>query len=256
MKNIEAIIFDLDGTLLNTLDDLCNSVNHALVKNAQPTISLEDTRRFVGNGVERLMESAVPGGRSNPVFDKSLKDFKEHYSKNSEVMTKPYPGIIPLLEDLKSRDCKMAVVSNKFDEAVKYLCEKYFGAYIKTAMGESADAPKKPAPDMVFKALKELGVEKDRALYVGDSEVDIKTAANAGLPCVCVSWGFRDVQTLKENGAELIINKPSELIGLINNFSSKKQDLAFLVSELKKGEDSVSSEDDWISEEDIISEFQ
>ncbi len=217
MKNIEAIIFDLDGTLLNTLDDLCNSVNHALTKNAQPTISLEDTRRFVGNGVERLMESAVPGGKSNPLFEKCLEDFKDHYSKNSEVLTRSYPGIIGLLEALKNRGYKMAVVSNKFDEAVKGLCQKYFGAYIKTAMGESADTPKKPAPDMVFKALKELGVEKERALYVGDSEVDIKTAANAGLPCVCVSWGFRDVQTLKENGAGLIVNEPGELIDLLNS---------------------------------------
>lgn len=215
INSCDSIIFDLDGTLLDTLGDLSNSVNYVLNKHHFPEISLDDTRRFVGNGIVRLMELVLPAGIGKPLFDECLEEFSRYYSANMENLTQPYPGIMELLEELSKRNYKIAIVSNKFDEAVKALNKRYFIKYISVAIGESKNIKRKPAPDTVYKALEELGVKSENAIYVGDSEVDILTARNAGLTCVSVSWGFRDKELLESLSAEYIIDKPSELLNFL-----------------------------------------
>ena len=211
-KEIKAVIFDLDGTLLDTLQDLANAVNAALTINGLPVRTVDEVRQFVGNGVRNLMIRAVPEGEKHPEFEKILADFRTYYAEHCKDETKPYEGIMDLLENLQKRDIRMAIVSNKLDAAVKVLAEDYFGDYMVAAVGDSADMAKKPAPDMVFKALEELGVSKDEALYVGDSDVDIMTAMNAEMPCISVTWGFRDRAFLQFHGASHFIEKPVELL--------------------------------------------
>ncbi|WPC44196.1 HAD family hydrolase [Clostridium sp. JS66] len=216
MKKYDTVIFDLDGTLLNTLEDLKDSVNFALELYGFPCRKAEEIRSFVGNGVARLMELSIPNGINNPKYEKCLEDFKHHYSKNMRNKTNAYKGIMELLEQLAKENYKMAIVSNKFDKAVKELNQVYFEKYIKVAIGESKNVSKKPAPDTVFKALKELGSNTNKAVYVGDSEVDVKTAQNSKLTCIGVTWGFRDIDVLKKNGADYIIDKPEELLRIIS----------------------------------------
>lgn len=202
--------------MLDTIGDLAGSINYVLGKHSYPEISLDDTKRFIGNGIARLMELALPGGMDNPLFEKCLEEFSRHYTDNMENLTQPYPGIMELLDELSKRKYKIAIVSNKFDTAVKALNKKYFSKYISIAIGESKNIKRKPAPDTVYKALEELGVKSENAIYVGDSEVDILTARNAGLTCVSVSWGFRDRELLENHRAEYIIDKPSELLTLFD----------------------------------------
>lgn len=215
MTDITTIIFDLDGTLLNTLDDLADGVNYALQKYGFPAKSVEDIRRFVGNGVRNLMELSIPDGLENPDFTTCLQAFKEYYSKNMRSKTCPYEGVPELLAVLQEAGYKTAIVSNKFDKAVKELNRQYFGDQIPVAIGESPLIHKKPAPDCVYEALKELGVPAGEAIYVGDSEVDMQTAKNAGLPSVGVTWGFRDKEILVAEGADYMINHPLELIDIL-----------------------------------------
>lgn len=215
MKAYEAVVFDLDGTLLNTLDDLHDSVNFALSKMGYNTRTLDEVRRFVGNGVEKLMERAVPTGTANEDFVKVFGIFKEHYKENSRNKTRPYDGIMELLKELKDKDFKMAIVSNKFNEAVKELNEVFFSDYIEYVYGECETIRKKPNPDAVFKALEDMGVSKKQAVYVGDSDVDIATAENAGLDCISVTWGFRTKMELEMQGAVSIIDEPMELMDII-----------------------------------------
>lgn len=212
---INTIIFDLDGTLLNTLEGLKNSTNFALKKFNSPEITLEQTRSFVGNGVRKLIERAIPNGEQNPDFEKCLNTFKEHYSKTMYQKTVAYDGIEDMLTELKKRGVKTGVVSNKFDTAVKELCKNYFDGLIIVAIGESPNVRKKPAPDSVLKAMKILGAKPENTLYVGDSDVDIQTAKNTNLKSVGVTWGFRDRELLEEEGADFIINTPCELLELI-----------------------------------------
>ncbi len=211
----DTVIFDLDGTLLNTLDDLKNSVNFALEKYGFPKRSIDEIRSFVGNGVERLVMLSVPVGTDEATAGEVLAVFKAHYEKNSRVLTAPYDGIKDLLGELSRRGIKMAVVSNKFDAAVKELCSDFFGGLLAAAIGESDTVKRKPAPDSVFEALSQLGSRAECALYVGDSEVDVATAQNAGLFCVGVTWGFRSRALLEEKGADCIIERPSELLGVL-----------------------------------------
>ena len=215
IKQYTTVLFDLDGTLLDTLGDLAASINFALEQHRFPAISEEDTRRYIGNGYAKLIERAIPSGVDNPNFDRCLEEFGNHYSSNMMTHTKPYPGILELLAELKTKNCRMAVVSNKNDSAVKALVEHFFEEYIQVAIGESAEVARKPDPAMVHNALKELGVDKSSAVYVGDSDVDIFTAQNAGLPCICVGWGFRDKELLEQNGAKYIIDQPTELLALL-----------------------------------------
>lgn len=207
-------IFDLDGTLLNTLTDLAASCNYALRKHGMPEHSIDDVRRFVGNGVRLLMERAVPGGADNPDFEAAFASFREHYMLHSLDTTRPYDGITEVLEELKRRGCRLAVVSNKMMAATVELCRHFFPELIEVAIGENEaeGIRKKPAPDTVFAALRRLGVESAGAVYVGDSDVDVQTAANAGLPCISVLWGFRDRDFLIQNGAKTFISAPSELL--------------------------------------------
>ena len=214
MNSFDTYIFDLDGTLLDTLSDLAASVNHALRTHGLPEHSIDDVRRFVGNGVRKLMERAVPDGAANPLFDETFATFRQYYMAHSLDTTRPYEGIPETLEALKARGCHLAVVSNKMMAATQELCYHFFPSTIEVAIGEdeAAGIRRKPAPDTVFAALKALGVGKENAVYVGDSDVDIQTARNAGIPCISVLWGFRDRDFLLQNGAETFISTPSELL--------------------------------------------
>lgn len=209
----KAVIFDLDGTLLNTLDDLADSTNYALSRFGYPTRTIDEVRQFVGNGVAKLIERAIPEGKNNPNFEKCLAIFKENYAQNMYNKTAPYNGIIEMLSNLKSKGIKIAVVSNKFDLAVKELCKKYFEGFIDFAAGENEaqGIKKKPAPDTVISVLNEFNFAPEDAVYVGDSDVDIMTAKNSKMPCISVTWGFRDEKFLLENGATILINAPSEI---------------------------------------------
>ena len=208
-------IFDLDGTLLDTLQDLAAAVNFALRKNGMEEHSIDDIRRFVGNGVRKLIERAVPDGSKNPRIDEVFADFRSYYMEHSLDATKPYDGITEILQELKQRGCKMAVVSNKMMAATQELVAHFFPE-IEVAIGENEaeGIRKKPAPDMVFEALHRLGAEAESAVYIGDSDVDIQTAKNAGVPCISVLWGFRNREFLLEHGAQHFIEKPSEIIGV------------------------------------------
>ncbi|MCM1338824.1 MAG: HAD hydrolase-like protein [Muribaculaceae bacterium] len=208
------IIFDLDGTLLNTLEDLTDSTNFALKSLGYPERMLNEVRGFVGNGVSKLIERAIPGGKSNPDFETCLEIFKEHYSKNMYNKTAPYPGILQMLSTLREDGCKIAVVSNKFDAAVKRLCDRYFPGLIDIAAGENEakGIKKKPAADMVLSVIDLLYAKIDDCIYVGDSEVDILTAKNCKIPCINVDWGFKSREFLVEHGADTIISFPEELL--------------------------------------------
>ena len=210
----KVYIFDLDGTLLDTLGDLAASVNYALRTHGMPEHSVDDVRRFVGNGVRKLMERAVPQGADNPTFNEAYNTFREHYMQHSLDTTRPYEGIPETLAALRKRGCRIAVVSNKMMAATQELCHHFFPDTVEVAIGENEaeGIRKKPAPDTAFAALRALGVGKDEAVYVGDSDVDVQTAANAGIPCISVLWGFRDKEFLIQHGAKTFISAPSELL--------------------------------------------
>lgn len=215
MMKLKAVIFDLDGTILDTLEDLKNSVNFALSKNGLPVRTIDEIRTFVGNGIRLLMERAVPENTDSSVVDRCFEDFKAHYKEHSADNTKPYEGIIALLDELKSKGVKLAVVSNKADFAVQTLVEKYFQGLFDFAVGEREGIRRKPCPDSVNEAIKVLDASPDEVVYVGDSEVDIETSRNAGVNCVAVTWGFRDKCVLESLSPEYIIDKPSQLMVLI-----------------------------------------
>lgn len=208
----DVYIFDLDGTLLNTLADLAASTNYALQQSGMPRRTIEEVRRFVGNGVRRLMERAVPGGDANPLFEETYRCFRAHYLEHSLDTTAPYPGIMETLAALQARGKRMAVVSNKFYDATVELCRHFFGQYIEVAIGEREGIRRKPAPDTVVEALRQLGTDGSSAVYVGDSDVDVATARNSGLPCISVLWGFRDRDFLLAHGATTFIERPGELL--------------------------------------------
>jgi len=210
--NYNTIIFDLDGTLLNTLDDLKDSVNHALNQLGFPERTKEEIRTFVGNGMKSLIDKAVPKGTASEISERCLQIYSEHYANNMQNKTCPYDGIYDLLKCLNERGYKLAIVSNKYDAAVKALCKDYYSEFVQVAIGESPEIAKKPAPDSVYNALLQLGSTKEQAIYVGDSEVDVHTAHNAGLSCVGVTWGFRDREVLESEGADVIIDSPEDLL--------------------------------------------
>lgn len=210
-----GILFDLDGTLLDTLEDLYLATNAALERHSLPRRSRDEVRLFVGNGVEMLIRRAVPAGTDEETILAVLADFKTTYAAICEDHTRPYDGILDMLAALRERRIRVAVVSNKFDAATKKLCEKYFGDLVEVAIGERAGVRKKPAPDTVYEALKELGVTAEGAVYIGDSDVDIQTARNCGMPCISVTWGLRDEEFLMENGAKALVDTPEKLLGVI-----------------------------------------
>ena len=208
-----TFIFDLDGTLLNTLDDLAASVNYALRTHGMPERTLDEVRSFVGNGVRLLMERAIPEGAANPRFEETFATFRAYYMEHSLDTTRPYDGIPEMIHTLKQRGCRLAVVSNKFYAATQELIRHFFPE-ITVAIGEheAEGIRKKPAPDTVFEALRQLEVGKEKAVYVGDSDVDLQTACNSGLPCISVLWGFRDHDFLLAHGATTFISRPEELL--------------------------------------------
>ena len=207
------IIFDLDGTLLNTIEDLTDGVNHVMEMYGYNTYSISQIKSFVGNGIMKLMETAVPNGKENEKFDEMYNEFKSYYTNHCRIKTRPYDDILNLLGLLKEQDYELAIVSNKNDGAVKELAEYFFDDYINIAMGQSETTRKKPAPDTVYEAMKEL--PKGACLYVGDSEVDKMTADNAGTDCVLVSWGFRDKAMLESLKPLSVIDSPKELIAIV-----------------------------------------
>lgn len=212
-----AVIFDLDGTLLDTLEDLKDAVNVSLAEHGKPQRTLEEIRCFVGNGIARLIARAVPEGTTEEEREKILATFRAYYSAHCQDKTAPYDGVLEVLSSLKEKGIKMAVVSNKADFAVQELIPVYFGDCISVAKGENeaAGVKKKPSPDMVYAALDELKCAKEEAVYVGDSDVDLATAKNSGLPCIGCSWGFRGRTFLEEHGADWIVDEPKEILKFV-----------------------------------------
>lgn len=211
----KAIIFDLDGTLTDTLLDLTLSTNHALRQCGMPERSIEEVRQFVGNGVRNLMLKAVPEGTSENMFEECFAHFKAHYLIHCQDNTCLYPGIDRLLHDLKEIGMPMAVVSNKLQGGVDELQKQWFADTISVAIGEREGMQRKPAPDMVQLAISMLGVEADQCVYIGDSDVDLMTAKNSGLPCISVLWGFRDRDFLIAHGATTFAENPADIIDLV-----------------------------------------
>ena len=203
MRRFDTVLFDLDGTLLDTLEDICGAANHTLRELGYPERTLAEMRRFVGNGAEMQMRRALGADADEETVAKAL------------ALYKPYAGVLELMAALKAEGFRLAVVSNKPDEAVRPLVAKHFGALADIAMGETAQRRRKPAPDMVNDALAALGADKSRAVYVGDSEVDIETARNAGIPCISVTWGFRDREQLVEAKATELAADAGELHALL-----------------------------------------
>ena len=210
---VKAFVFDLDGTLLDTLTDLAASVNHALQLHGLPPRSRAEVRRFLGNGVRNLMLQSVGGRLDEAEFEQALNDFRTHYGQHCMDATQPFPGIMDLLEALHRRQIPMAIVSNKLQSAVTELNRRFFAQYITTAVGESETVRRKPRPDAVLKALEEMGVQPAEAVYVGDSEVDWETARNAGTKLALVLWGFRDEADLRRlPGTDLFATQPANLL--------------------------------------------
>ncbi len=217
MKTLKykLIIFNLDGTILNTLDDLYLSTAYALKKYALPARTRDEVQKFIGNGVHKLIERAVPSDTSDELTEEVYNEFCRHYFLHSADNTKPYSGIIELLKELKNAGCALAVVSNKKNDAVKPLCDMYFPGIFDIAVGERDGIQRKPAPDSVFEVLCRLGYDKIDSVYIGDSEVDIQTAQNAGIDCISVSWGFKDKDFLKANGAQSICDSVDDMMDFL-----------------------------------------
>ena len=215
MKKKDTVIFDLDGTLLNTLDDLRDSVNAVMKKYGYPQHSLEQIRTFVGNGIGKLMERSVPGGRENEQFEQAFADFKSYYTDHCQIKTKPYDGVVDLMKCLSEQGFKLAIVSNKNDAAVKELNEIYFSRYTNAAIGERKGVRRKPAPDSVYAALDQLGSDIEKAVYIGDSDVDYETAVHCGMDCILVSWGFRDRELLESFDGAVVVDRCAEMRELL-----------------------------------------
>ena len=217
MAKYNCVIFDLDGTILDTIDDLRDNVNYALEENAFPPRSLEEIRSFVGNGIRKLVERAVPANTDEKSVDAVFTCFNARYKDHCMDKTKPYDGVLELLAELRERSIKTAVLSNKADYAVHILCEKYFAGLFDCVAGMRDDVPRKPNPEGVYRVLETLGAKKEEAVYIGDSEVDVLTARNSDLDCIAVDWGFRDREVLVAAGAELIASDINSLLEYIVN---------------------------------------
>lgn len=208
-------IFDLDGTILDTLEDLADAVNYALGEHGYPGRTIEEVRRFVGNGIRKLIERAVPAGLEKEEIDKVHETFSAYYQQHCADKTRPYEGILPLLKRLRAAGCLTAVVSNKADAAVQPLCRRYYDGLFDYAVGERAGIRRKPDPDSVQEVLRRLQVKAEDAVYIGDSEVDIRTAENAGLDSIIVTWGFRDRTYLESQGGRRFVDRPEEIEDIV-----------------------------------------
>lgn len=207
----KAVLFDMDGTVLDTLGDLAAAVNHTLREFSMPERSIAEVAAALSNGAAYLIAHTVPAGTPKELTDKVLAAYAPYYDAHCDILTGPYDGIVPLMEKLRDRGVKLAVISNKQDTAVKPLAEKYFPGLLEIAVGESTEVRRKPNPDAVLAALRHIGAEREDAIYVGDTEVDLQTARNAGMECASVDWGFRTREQLVEIGAEHIFDTVQEL---------------------------------------------
>ena len=208
-------IFDLDGTVLDTLEDLADSVNHALEENRLPTRSIDEVRRFIGNGARLLIERSVPHGTEPELTDRVFEEYRTYYNTHSDIKTKPYDGIIEMLTRLREKGIRLAVLSNKPDPAVQVLCKQYFPGLFDSVAGEKSGIPRKPSPDAVNAILDEFSLPHTDAVYIGDSDVDVETAKNAGIDCISVTWGFRDEALLLSAGAKCAVHSAAELEAVI-----------------------------------------
>lgn len=213
---IKNVVFDMDGTILNTIDDLNNSVNYALSKCGYPKRNMSEILSFVGNGVKVLIQKALPSGFSQKDFDNCFAVFMEHYNVHKNDNTAPYEGILDLMKVLKEKGIQMSVVSNKFDAGVKDLANKLFEGYLPVAIGESEKVQPKPNPSGVWYALQLMGATKEESVYIGDSEVDFQTAQNSGLTFIAVSWGFRPKSLHQNLGVQYIADKPMDIVDILN----------------------------------------
>ena len=211
MRNIDTIIFDLDGTPLNSLGDLHACFNHAIEHFGYPTRSLDEIKSFVGNGIKKAIERALPYQVSDEELNKITEYFRSYYKEHMFELTKPYEGIIELLSNLKAKGYKLAIVSNKYDDAVKNLSKFYFGDLVDIAVGEDYGIRKKPEIDGVLKAIQIMGSELETCIFVGDSDVDIMTAQNANIPCISVLWGYRNKEFLIQRGAKIFTEKAKDI---------------------------------------------
>lgn len=210
-----TIVFDCDGTLLDTLTDLRNAVNYVLCAHDLPERSVSEVKAALGNGVAHLMRQSLPDSISEAEFNTYLDEFKAYYGEHLQDYTAPYPGMLDVLDTLRAKGYKLAIVSNKIQEGITPLNKEYFGDRLPVAIGERPGLQRKPAPDMVLQALKELGSTHDESIYIGDSEVDVATAKNSGLLCIGVTWGFRDKQLHKDLGVKHIARKAEDIVTII-----------------------------------------
>ena len=215
-----TIVFDCDGTLLDTLTDLRNAVNYVLRTHDLPERSIPEVKAALGNGVAHLMRQSLPDSISEAQFNTYLDEFKAYYGEHLQDYTAPYPGMLDVLDTLRAKGYKLAIVSNKIQEGITPLNKEYFGDRLPVAIGERPGLQRKPAPDMVLQALKELGSTQDESIYIGDSEVDVATAKNSGLLCIGVTWGFRDEQLHKDLGVKYIARKAEDIITIIEKLNA------------------------------------
>ena len=211
----KAVIFDLDGTILDTLQDLANSVNHALRTHGYPERTVDEVRRFIGNGIRVLMRRSCPAGISEEAQEAALATFRVHYDAHCKDFTAPYDGIHDLLNALREQGIRTAVVSNKIEPAVIVLCDEHFPGQFAYMVGNRPDLAPKPAPDSVNEVIEKMGLERKDIVYIGDTEVDIQTSDNAGLDCIGVEWGFRDGAYLRELGAKYIVEQPMDVLDIV-----------------------------------------
>ncbi len=211
----DAILYDMDGTVLDTLGDLCDSVNYSLAQFSFPAITMSDAAQYLGNGARRLITLACPEGTDEETVEKVLAFYLPWYNEHCRIKTAPYDGILEMMRKFRALGVKQAVISNKPDPAVQSLAEDFFSGLLELAVGESKDVRRKPAPDGVLNAAKQMNAPLDRCVYIGDTEVDIETAKNAGMDCVSVTWGFRSARQLIDSGASVMVNNAEELIDLL-----------------------------------------
>ena len=207
----QAVLFDMDGTVLDTLDDLCDSINHSLAEFSLPQVSREHVRQCLGNGAAFLVSHSIPAGSSPELEANVLAFYKPWYDAHCLIKTAPYEGILPMMQSLKEHGLRLAIISNKPDRAVQELSDAFFPGLLELSVGESPSVRRKPAPDTVLTAASQIGLSVDQCVYVGDSEVDLQTARNAGMDCISVTWGFRDEAQLIEAGASVLVRTPEEL---------------------------------------------
>ena len=211
----QAVLFDMDVTVLDTLDDLCDSINHSLAEFSLPQVSREHVRQCLGNGAAFLVSHSIPAGSSPELEADVLAFYKPWYDAHCLIKTAPYEGILPMMQSLKEQGLRLAIISNKPNRAVQELSDAFFPGLLELSVGESPSVRRKPAPDTVLTAASQIGLSVDQCVYVGDSEVDLQTARNAGMDCISVTWGFRDEAQLIEAGASVLVRTPEELESLL-----------------------------------------